>query len=71
MTGITVGFDGSHGAQRALEWAMTEASLRRAQVTVLAVHPVAISNWTGKLAVGRAEMENLGSRFGGVTDRKV
>ena len=47
MTGITVGFDGSHGAQRALEWAMSEAALRRAELTVLAVHPVAISNWTG------------------------
>ena len=48
MTGITVGFDGSHGAQRALEWAMREAGLHRAALTVLAVHPVAISNWTGK-----------------------
>ncbi|MGP7998338.1 MAG: universal stress protein [Streptosporangiaceae bacterium] len=47
MTGITVGFDGSHGAQRAVEWALTEASIRRARLTVLAVHPVAASGWTG------------------------
>ncbi len=47
MTGITVGFDGSHGAQRALEWALSEAALHQAELTVLAVHPVAMSNWTG------------------------
>ncbi|HTT53799.1 MAG TPA: universal stress protein [Streptosporangiaceae bacterium] len=47
MTGITVGFDGSHGAQRAVEWALREASVHRAPLTVLAVHPVAASGWTG------------------------
>lgn len=47
MAGITVGFDGSQGAQRALEWAMSEAAVRRVLLTVLAVHPVAISGWTG------------------------
>jgi hypothetical protein len=29
---------------------MSEAALRRAELTVLAVHPVTISNWTGKPA---------------------
>jgi nucleotide-binding universal stress UspA family protein len=47
MTGITVGYDGSHGAQRALEWAMREAAFRHALLTVLTVHPVAASGWTG------------------------
>lgn len=48
MAGITVGFDGSHSAQRALEWAMSEAAFRHAPLTVLAVHPVALSGWTGR-----------------------
>lgn len=47
MAGITVGFDGSHSAQHALEWAMREAAFRHAPLTVLAVHPVAVSGWTG------------------------
>lgn len=47
MTGITVGFDGSHSAQQALEWAMREAAFRHAPLTVLTVHPVAASGWTG------------------------
>lgn len=47
MAGIIVGFDGSPSAQRALEWAMNEAAFRSAPLTVLTVHPVAVSNWTG------------------------
>ena len=41
MPGILVGIDGSGHSQRALEWAMKEASLRSTTVTVLAVHPTA------------------------------
>jgi nucleotide-binding universal stress UspA family protein len=41
MPGILVGIDGSGHSQRALEWAMKEASLRNVPVTVLAVHPTA------------------------------
>jgi len=47
MTGITVGYDGSYSAQQALEWAMREAGFRHAPLTVLTVHPVAVSSWTG------------------------
>ena len=47
MTGIVVGVDGSHHAHRALEWAMKEAALRGTPLTVLAVHEVAASYWTG------------------------
>ena len=47
MTGITVGYDGSHSAQHALVWAMREAGFRHAPLTVLTVHPVAASGWTG------------------------
>lgn len=46
MPGIVVGFDGSAHSERSIEWAMKEAALRHAPVTVLAVHPVAISAWT-------------------------
>jgi nucleotide-binding universal stress UspA family protein len=47
MPGIVVGFDGSDHSERSLEWAMKEAALRHVPLTVLAVHPVAISGWTG------------------------
>jgi nucleotide-binding universal stress UspA family protein len=43
MPGIVVGVDGSDHSRMALEWAMTEAGLRRAGLTVLAVSPVAAS----------------------------
>lgn len=46
MPGIVVGVDGSEHSQRSLEWAMSEAALRRTPLTVLAVHPVAMSVWT-------------------------
>jgi nucleotide-binding universal stress UspA family protein len=46
MPGIVVGVDGSQRSQRSLEWAMREAGLRQVPLTVLAVHPVALSTWT-------------------------
>ncbi|MGD0928834.1 MAG: universal stress protein [Streptosporangiaceae bacterium] len=46
MPGIVVGVDGSEHSQRSLEWAMKEAAIRRTPLTVLAVHPVAMSAWT-------------------------
>jgi nucleotide-binding universal stress UspA family protein len=47
MAGITVGVDGSPGAHRALEWAMKEAATRHSPLTVVTVHPVMASAWTG------------------------
>jgi nucleotide-binding universal stress UspA family protein len=47
MPGILVGFDGSDHAKQALEWAMKEAAVRHAPLTVLAVHAVVASHWTG------------------------
>lgn len=47
MPGIVVGIDGSEHSQRVLEWAMREAALRKAPLTVLTVHQVAGSHWTG------------------------
>lgn len=47
MPGITVGVDGSGHSQQALEWAVKEAGIRRAPLTVLTVHEVAGNHWTG------------------------
>jgi nucleotide-binding universal stress UspA family protein len=47
MPGITVGIDGSHNSLEALEWAMKEAGLQHSPLTVLTVHEVAASPWTG------------------------
>jgi nucleotide-binding universal stress UspA family protein len=47
MPGITVGIDGSAHSARALEWAIKEAAVRHAPVTVLTVHAVPMSGWTG------------------------
>ena len=43
MPGITVGIDGSAHSTRALEWAIKEAAVRHAPVTVLTVHSVPAS----------------------------
>ena len=37
MPGVVVGIDGSDHSRRALEWAATEAAVRRTPLTVLAV----------------------------------
>jgi nucleotide-binding universal stress UspA family protein len=47
MPGIIVGIDGSEHSIRALEWAIKEAAARHAPVTVLTVHVVPQSGWTG------------------------
>jgi len=47
MSGITVGIDGSDHSVRALEWAADEAAVRHAPLTVLTVHLVPQSGWTG------------------------
>lgn len=47
MSRIVVGFDGSRGSQRALEWAVKEAALRRAPLTVLSVYNSVVTFWGG------------------------
>jgi len=47
MSGIVVGVDGSEGSLRALDWAVKEAALQHAPLTVLTVHQVAAGHWTG------------------------
>jgi nucleotide-binding universal stress UspA family protein len=47
MPGILVGVDGSDHASHALEWAMKMAVALHLPLTVLTVHEVAASHWTG------------------------
>lgn len=47
MPGIIVGVDGSGHSQRALEWAMKEAALRHAPLSVLTVHPAIVGYFGG------------------------
>ena len=47
MPGIVVGVDGSEHSARVLDWAVNEAAIRQAPLTVLTVHQVASNPWTG------------------------
>jgi nucleotide-binding universal stress UspA family protein len=47
MPGIIVGIDGSDHSTLALEWAMKEAGIRHAPLTVIIVHPV-IAGFSGR-----------------------
>src|SRR5262249_38774787 len=47
MPGITGGIEGPHDAHVALEWAMQEAAARHVPLTVVTVHDVPVSGWTG------------------------
>jgi nucleotide-binding universal stress UspA family protein len=49
MSGIFVGIDGSTHSKTALDWAMREAGIRHAPLTVITVHEVAASGWGGSL----------------------
>jgi len=62
MPGIIVGVDGSAHSARALEFALKEGTLQNAPVTVLAVHGVLASPWTGHpvaLSQDPAQLERL------------
>lgn len=48
MPGIVVGVDGSANARYALEWAVSEAAVKNAPLTVLTVNEVAASFWSGQ-----------------------
>jgi nucleotide-binding universal stress UspA family protein len=49
MSRIFVGVDGSSHSQAALDWAMREAGIRHAPLTVITVHEIAVSGWGGSL----------------------
>jgi nucleotide-binding universal stress UspA family protein len=87
MPGIVVGLDDSGGSRHALDWAVRQAALEHAPLTVLAVHEVATSPWSGRAdgdhrpaedAARRAAQEavtraiaELGAEPGSVTVRAV
>lgn len=47
MPGIIVGIDGSGHSRRALEWAISEAGMRRVPLTVLSVNQAIAGFWGG------------------------
>jgi nucleotide-binding universal stress UspA family protein len=59
MSGITVGIDGSDHSVRALEWAVNEAAVRNTPLTVLTVHAVPQSGWTGSPIIVPQDPEDL------------
>lgn len=59
MAGIVVGVDGSDHAHRALTWAMKEAAIRHVPLTVLGVHAVAASAWTGNPIILAGDQEDV------------
>jgi nucleotide-binding universal stress UspA family protein len=56
MPGIMVGVDGSGHSRRALEWAMKEAAMRHAPLTVLTVHP-AIVGYFGEMVTTTGDLD--------------
>jgi nucleotide-binding universal stress UspA family protein len=50
MPGILVGIDGSAHSQCALEWAVHEAAIRHAPLTVLTVIQAVAGYWTTPVA---------------------
>jgi nucleotide-binding universal stress UspA family protein len=55
MPGIVVGVDGSDHSRQILEWAVKEAGLRNASLTVITVKQVAGNEWTGSKQVYPAD----------------
>ena len=49
MPGIIVGIDGSGHSRRALDWAIHEAAVRHAPLTVLTVQQAMTNFWTGPM----------------------
>jgi nucleotide-binding universal stress UspA family protein len=59
MPGIVVGVDGSANARSALQWAVGEAAVRQAPLTVLVVHEISHSLLTGRPVVLGADEDQL------------
>jgi nucleotide-binding universal stress UspA family protein len=68
-----VGVDGSPHSQKALDWAMTEAALRKAHLTVLAVAPAAASIWgiTGQFTPSQETQEKVNQAAKEIVDKAI
>jgi nucleotide-binding universal stress UspA family protein len=73
MAGIVVGVDGSPNSQKALDWALDEAALRKAHLTVLAVAPAAASIWgiTGQFSPSQETQETVNQAATDLVDNAV
>jgi nucleotide-binding universal stress UspA family protein len=73
MSGIVVGVDGSPHSQSALDWALDEAALRKAHLTVLAVAPAAASIWgiTGQFSPSQETEEKVSHAAKDIVDQAV
>jgi nucleotide-binding universal stress UspA family protein len=68
MPGIIVGVDGSANAKPALDWAIGEAAIRRAPLTVITVHEISHSFWSGRPVVLGADEDQLAEARKAATD---
>jgi nucleotide-binding universal stress UspA family protein len=68
MSGIVVGIDGSANARSALVWAAGEAAARRVPLTVLTVHEISHSFWTGRPVVLSADEDQLAAAKAAATE---
>jgi nucleotide-binding universal stress UspA family protein len=72
MPGIIVGVDGSEHSRRALEWAVREAALRHAPLTVISVHPALVSYWGAvTLPEGTLDHDQAVQQVQAVVDKAV
>ena len=68
MPGIVVGIDGSANARSALAWAVSEAAVRQAPLTVLTVHEISHSLLTGRPVVLSADEDQLAAAKAAATE---
>jgi nucleotide-binding universal stress UspA family protein len=68
MSGIVIGTDGSANARHALLWAVREAAVRNAPLTVLTVHEVPGSFWSGRPVVQTADETQLAEAKAAATE---
>jgi nucleotide-binding universal stress UspA family protein len=73
MAGIVVGVDGSPNSQKALDWALDEAALRKAHLTVLAVAPAVAGYWGiyGQLSPSQEAQEKVNQAAKDLVDKAV
>jgi nucleotide-binding universal stress UspA family protein len=72
MPGIIVGVDGSDHSLRALDWALREAQIRSAPLTVVTVNPALVSYWGAvTYPEGKLDEEQARQEVQAVVDKAV